>query len=184
MEISIELVVSAVISLISVLVTIYQFYKSKNYSFDRERLEKTIFPLYIKLEPYLYKYNLNDNFRNIIEDMNITIKNNRFLIGNKLYYFFSTFYDSVKSNKKDKIIQKEYNEFCNQLINTYDKLCSNLGLTRINMIYRLRHRLYGEIKRTILVVWLIIQAIICFAIAYYGLILLINNLITFIKNFI
>lgn len=139
-----SIVIPAASAILSVMATIYVFFKSNNKELARERLDKVLFPLMDKLEPVLYKLSVDEGFAFLMDESKLLLEQNKMLSGYKLYEEFLIFYNANIQNKKYK--EDLYKSFSNQVITEYNAACRKIGLPRITATYRLRHKLYTPVQ--------------------------------------
>lgn len=149
-------------ALFSLLVTIYIFRITPKYQLVRERYDKLIYPVFDKIEPYLFKKipigELNSILSIIDEHMDLS--------GGKLK-------EIVFYCKKDPG-QENFNSLCRCINNEYDRACSRLGLKKRNIIYRLNRRQY----QTKLMFWIYVIGQVFLLLICFFIFLLIFGLLT------
>lgn len=179
MEITTGVVVQFICAVIGAIVTVYVFFKGRNKDVAKEQLEKVYFPMVDKLEPYLFKLSSGDKFMDLMEETRTFLDENKMLAGYMLYEDFRVFYEA-SSRKKARF----FDEFSNDLLDTYNRLLKIVGLPRMTIMYRLRHHLYdnrGTVKAILRIV-LFTTAYIIFwlfiSFCFLGLISLLGRAIT------
>ncbi|WP_312372717.1 hypothetical protein [Lachnoclostridium sp.] len=117
-------------ALISLLVTIYIFKITPKYQLVRERYDKLIYPVFHKIEPFLFKSIPKKELEAVITviEENMNLAGGR--LGEIIYY--------LKLNSK----QENFNSLCRYINNEYDKACSRLGLKQRSITYRLNRNQY------------------------------------------
>lgn len=126
-------------AVITTLLSVYFPRTKYDKAFERERLEKLIFPIYVILEKYLYNYEYKDiSCQLAISQANDILNKNRLIAGNDLYNSFVFFKNTT--NRKYK--KKRFNSFSSKLISDYNKSCKRIGLPELTFIYRFTHKLF------------------------------------------
>lgn len=117
-------------ALISLLVTIYIFRITPKYQLVRERYDKLIYPVFNKIEPFLFKQVPTVELESVIT----IIEENMNLAGGRL--------DEILYYLKTDANQENFNALCRYISNEYDKACSRLGLKQRSITYRLNRNQY------------------------------------------
>lgn len=134
--------------LISVITSITIFINSSRKSFERERYDKLIFPLFNLLEPYLFKDKDDIVFQKAID----IIQKNKDIAGG---HFLNQLYWCEKS-----FTQENFISLCTTTNREYDRICRVIGLKCRSIFYRLDREQY----RTKFVFWtyLVVNCIFLF----------------------
>ena len=118
---------------LSVVVSLYVFWRTPKYKMLQERYKNIIFPLFSLLEPYLYvPYDTIP-----IDKVTELIESNQMYLGSRLHeclYYF-------KRNPS----QENYNAFCNRLCHEYDMCCFFFGLKVRSISYRINRNQYSSV---------------------------------------
>ncbi len=128
-------IVAVIISiLITSLVSYILFKKKSNKEVSRERLEKVLYPSYIILEPYLYKFDFNNiEFIQCLNKVKNIFTKNRMIVGPKLHYQFFLIFNAIKIEAQ----KRNYIQFCNMLLSDYNRCCKKIGLPKFEMSCRM-----------------------------------------------
>ena len=110
---------------LSVIASLYIFWRTPKYANIKERYENVIFPLFSLLEPYLFK----DFSKAPIDKALSLINQNASYAGSRLNEW--AYYLGKNNN------QYNYNSFCKQLYYEYDKCSFILGLKIHSLSYRI-----------------------------------------------
>lgn len=129
MTINFQSIESIAVSL-SVIASLYIFWRTPKYSNIKERYEKVVFPLFSLMEPYLFKDCSTAPINEAVE----LIKSNAVYAGSRLNEW--AYYLSNPTN------QYNYNLFCKQIYREYDSCSFILGLKMHSLSYRLSRNQY------------------------------------------
>lgn len=169
-----EILTSQNLLIISTLFTIFStfffYYKKRNMSIAKERLEKVYQPILKIIETELYKYSNKTFFLMKINEMKQIIDDNRFLAGNDLYSIFYKFINCSEKKKKKKL----FNMFSNQFLYTYNKLCRDIGVPVISQKYRKDNKLFDTIGKIQYRINAISQVVIGMCLPFAIFIILVN----------
>jgi hypothetical protein len=143
-----------IISLVATLCV--QILKNSSYKeVNRERLDKVLFPIYLKIEKYLFVYDENNyEFIIMLKQIGEIMENNRLLTGHKLYNMYMIF-------KKQTVFRHKKNRYmimCDYFIDEYSKSRKKCGLSRMPISYRVSYKLY---KPTRLIKFIFFDFILC-----------------------
>ena len=128
---------------LSVIASLYIFWRTPKYANIKERYENVIFPLFSLLEPYLFK----DFSKAPIDKALSLINQNTSYAGSRLNEW--AYYLGKNNN------QYNYNSFCKQLYYEYDKCSFILGLKIHSLSYRISRKQYQS--KFLLVAYLLIH---------------------------
>lgn len=131
--------IASVISAFTTVLISKRLIKSQNIELTRERLNKVLFPIYKLLNGYFFNYQeTNISFLAKLSEIKHILAKNQLIAGHNLYHAFEIFEKEIKLKYK----KRAFNKFCNILIDDYSKSCKQIGLPKLNIIYRISNHQY------------------------------------------
>lgn len=131
------------VSLIIGLLTLFFTSHSNKKNISRERLDYVYHPLFLSIEPFLYKnveYSTIEPFVNLYLSLE---KEYSLLITPSFRQKIHQIHDRKKLLPADKYTESEWTQICNQFSKDYDKLCKYACVPLRSISYRLN---YGQYK--------------------------------------
>lgn len=131
------LIVSALSTLCTIILSWTLFKKENNKTYLKERYEKVIFPIFNILEFHLYKKELNSEIKNAIKECETIIDNNKLIAGGKLSFLFSRPMSKENFMQISKLIDKEYDKCCSSLgipLRPLDKKAATFSIRNIRVL--------------------------------------------------
>ncbi|MBU5308425.1 hypothetical protein KQI18_11620 [Clostridioides mangenotii] len=115
--------------------------KSNRKSTSFIKLEKVYHPLFLEIEPYLFK-NISPEFTNdFIEKYNEIYEKNSLYVDINLHYDLQEFQYFLRIGSEEWC-NKYWFKICNNINNNYDKLCKTTDLPIRSILYRLNKQQY------------------------------------------
>lgn len=139
-------VLSGYITIAVTILGIYLGHKARFSAFFEKQLKEVYSPIFIKLEPYLYKEITLKQALLYAKFLYKIINKHHLLCDPKLVYYVELFCNAVKNGKD---FQYAYMEICSHVDRKYDKLRRQLRLPVRPLWYRLNKDQYKTKQRLI-----------------------------------
>lgn len=118
-------------------------YNSSIIDISRERLEKVYHPLFVSIEPFLYKNNLSlEQVQPFIDTYLEIEEKHSLLIYPSLRYFMCLLRNGRCSFTTDKYDNNGWFTICDYVTKEYDKLCKKSHLPVRSIAYRINNEQY------------------------------------------
>ena len=102
------LIISAVSTLCTLVLSWILFKKEQNKTYLKERYELVIFPIFNLLEEHLYKKEITFEIKQAVEKCEDIIADNKLIAGGKLSYVFSLPLDKINFQSRGYPLRKKY----------------------------------------------------------------------------
>ena len=132
-------------------------------SISRERLEKVYHPLFLSIEPFLYKQITFEEITPFIDCYNTLEKDFLLFIHPSLQQYMRCICSRKKLLPADKYSSGEWYAICNHISREYDRLCKRAYIPIRSVAYRLNYKQYSsKISMYLGLLWLHLPAILFF----------------------
>lgn len=112
---------------------------------SRERLEKVYHPLFLSIEPYLYKKDVTfEDIQPFVKCYQKIEKRHSMLIYPSLRHWMGLICTNKKLRPGDKYRESDWFMICNYVSREYDKLCFNSCIPLRSVAYRLNRNQYSS----------------------------------------
>lgn len=136
-------------------------------SVSKERLEKVYHPLFLRIEPYLYKDVTYKEISSFIDYYHTLEKDFSLLIHPSLRQQMKCICDRAKLLPSDKYSSGDWTVICDLISTEYDRLCKRTYIPVRNTTYRLNYKQYkSKISMYFGMFWLNLPAILFFTLAF------------------
>ena len=129
----------------------------------RERLDRVSHPLFLEIEPFLYKkVSLNDI--NAFLSKYYELENSHSLLIDPVLRQEIRWLEKPSALQEDKYGYNQWFRICDQISKTYDKLCKQAHLPVRSISYRINYRQYrSKIRMIFALIWIELPAIAFFS---------------------
>ena len=159
-ELNFEPFITFVIGVLTVLISLNQ----NRYSTAFNRLTKVYHPLFIAIEPYLYKNIEQENLQKVLDVYNKIESEHCILLNPNLRFHMNNILVFKNICETDKYGHNEWFYICDNISKEYDKLCRQCFLPVRNIAYRISKRQYKSKFTMVLgILWLNMPALIMFS---------------------
>lgn len=118
---------------IPALITAFLALRGFKGEYDRERYERLISPIFIILEPHLFRP-IDAEIEYLVREIYPLITENQNIVGGNLLFY-------VNSCKR-RLNKNSYNNLCSEIDREHTKLCRRLGIPGRSVDYRIRNHQY------------------------------------------
>jgi hypothetical protein len=115
---------------------------SNKYSVARERVECVYHPLFLAIEPYLYKDVKMSDVENFLQTFHDIDQKYSFLVYPSLRQHIGFFIKNREDNLSTPTTKEEWFLICDYVCNDYDRLCKTAHLPIRSTAYRLNYHQY------------------------------------------
>lgn len=146
--------------------TVHLGYNTNRISISKERLEKVYHPLFLRIEPYLYKDVTYEDIPSFVDYYYALEKEFSLLIHPSLRQKMSSIYNRKELLPADKYSHSDWSHVCDLISKEYDRLCKHAHIPIRNTAYRLNSKQYkSKISMYFGMLYLNLPAILIFSLA-------------------
>lgn len=147
--------------------TVQHGYNTNRISISRERLEKVYHPLFLRIEPYLYKNVTYEDISSFVDYYYALEKEFSLLIHPSLRQEMKYIRNRKKSLQDSKYSIGDWLRICDLVSKEYDHLCKRSYIPIRNTEYRLNYKQYrSKISMYFGMFYLNLPAIVLFSLAF------------------
>lgn len=172
-------VLSAYITIAVTILSIYLGHKAKFSAFYEKQLKEVYSPIFIKLEPYLYKEITLKQARLYAKFLYKTVNKHHLLCDPDLVYYVELFCNAIKNGDT---FQNTYMEICSHVDRKYDKLRRQLRLPVRPLWYRLNKNQFKTKQRLIVAILMYALLNLLLAVMLFILILVLLGAVLTVLN--
>ena len=125
--------------IITAVIGFFTLYLTRKYNYKsiaRERLDHVYHPLFLEIEPFLFKNVTYADIQHIVDKYMELEKDYSLLISPTLRYLMHSIYEKKEVHKADKFYPDDWIVVCKQFSKEYDKLCKYALSPTRNTAYR------------------------------------------------
>ena len=140
--------------IITAVIGFFTLYLTRKYNYKtiaRERLDHVYHPLFLEIEPFLFKNVTYTDIQHIVDKYMELEKDYSLLISPTLRYLMHSIYEKKEVHKADKFYPDDWIVVCKQFSKEYDKLCKYALIPTRNTAYRLEKKQYASKTKFLLV---------------------------------